>query len=441
LLLALLSACGTTRTVRLDMGGGQPIIHNPRADGARPVELGEDAFTAAIAMEVRSRSPSANPENAARELLEVPPRGGWYRYTHREGVVPLDRQLAASQWSEVDRRLTREYLRFCEAIGKPGDCRGLLVNNPVLTGDGRYALAMSFATEEVIPEMMASFKGMADPEAIQASILWTMTLYAAMWLAPEPVFSKGLATVVTASFICYVGVDTFWTLIQGWRRLVEAADLATSLPELREAGKTYGKVMGKNAARAFALLLTAAIGQTATSFSAKVPSLPGSAQASVVGAAQAGIRLTEVAQVDAIVVTADAVTIALAPHAVASTAQGVRGVASGPVDAEGPEHHIATDKWMDATHSGGPWTPRFQRIFDRAGMSLNDPANKVRVKGHQGPHPQEYHERIYERLDEATRGCGSIQECQKVLTAELQRLAKQISTEGTSLNKWVTRSQ
>ncbi|MFY0576167.1 hypothetical protein ACN28S_18995 [Cystobacter fuscus] len=121
----------------------------------------------------------------------------------------------------------------------------MLLNNPVLIGDGRYALAMSFALEEVIPEMMEAFKDMADPEAIKASILWTMTIYAAMWMAPEPVFSKGLATVVTASVICYLGVDTFWTLMVGWRRLVEAAALATSFSELSAAGKKYGKVMGK----------------------------------------------------------------------------------------------------------------------------------------------------------------------------------------------------
>ncbi|OJH34534.1 hypothetical protein [Cystobacter ferrugineus] len=226
----------------------------------------------------------------------------------------------------------------------------------VLSGDGRYALAMSFALDAVIPEMMESFKDMADPEAIKASILWTMTLYAMMWMAPEPVFSKGIAAVATASFICYIGVDTFWTLIQGWRRLVEAADIAAFFSEIREAGRRYGRVMGKNAARAFALLLTAAIGQTASSFSAKVPTLPGSASASVLGATQAGIRIAEVAQVEAVTISADAVTIS------------------------------------------------------------------------------------YERLDEATKGCSSIQQCQKVLTAELQRLAKLLSTEGTSLNKLVTRS-
>jgi hypothetical protein len=434
-------SCSSTRFVHLDTGQGQPIIHVPYTDEAELVALQEKEFTEAITKTVRQTRLAANPERAARELFAIPPRNGWYAYTQRQGVVPLDGQPPASQWAEAAVQMTQEYLRLCEARGKPGDCRKVLMNSPVLTGDGRYALAMAFAIDEVIPEMMEAFKDMADPEAIKASILWTMTIYAAMWMAPEPVFSKGLATVVTASFICYIGVDTFWTLIQGWRRLVEVADHATSLSELHDAGKKYGRVMGKNAARAFALLLTAALGQTASGFSAKVPTLPGSAQASAVGAAQAGIQLTEVAQVEAVAVTATAVTMSLAPDAVASTSQSVRGAASRPVDAEGPEHHIATDKWTDAAHSGGPWTPKFQRIFDRAGMSLNDPANKVRVKGHQGPHPQEYHERIYERLDEATKGCRSIQECQKALTAELHRLAKQISTEGTSLNKLVIRRQ
>jgi hypothetical protein len=76
--------------VRLDTGQGQSIIHIPRADDARPVELGEEEFARAIAKELRQKRPSVNPEKAARELFEVPPRSGWYRYTQRGGVVPLD---------------------------------------------------------------------------------------------------------------------------------------------------------------------------------------------------------------------------------------------------------------------------------------------------------------------------------------------------------------
>ncbi|HEX8699338.1 MAG TPA: AHH domain-containing protein, partial [Myxococcaceae bacterium] len=94
----------------------------------------------------------------------------------------------------------------------------------------------------------------------------------------------------------------------------------------------------------------------------------------------------------------------------------------------------------EATHSGGPWTPRFQEIFDKAGMSLNDPANKVRVKGHIGPHPQEYHEEVYRRLNSATLRCRSMQQCQEALIRQLQKLAQEITKEGSELNKLVTRT-
>jgi hypothetical protein len=439
LFLALSTTCSTTPVARLDTGQGQPLIHITRTGDSKPVELGKEEFVKAIAKEIRQKRPPANPEKAARELFEVPPRSGWYRYTQREGVVPLDEPPLASQWAEVAARVTQEYLQFCDALGKPGDCRQALMNNPVLTGDGRYALGMSFAIEEIVPEMMQSFKDMADPEAIKASLYWTMAIYAVMWLAPEPVFSKGLATVVTATFVCYIGVDTFWTLIQGFRRMVEELDHATSFAAIHEAGRKYGKVMGKNAARAFALLLTAAIGQTAANFSAKVPTLPGSAQASAAGA-RMGVNLTGMTQVEAVAVTADAVTIALAPNAVAATAQSVSGAASRPVDAEGPEHHIATDKWTEATHSGGPWTPKFQKIFDRAGMSLNDPANIVRIQGHKGPHPEEYHREVFMRLNEAVEDCSGIKQCRESLTKALRGLADEIATAGTKLNKLITRS-
>jgi len=188
LLLVLSTACSTTRVVRLDTDQGEPFVHVPRTDDAELVNIEEEEFTQGIAKEVRGRRLPANPEKAARESFEVPPRSGWYGYNDLQGVVPLEGQPPASQWAEADVRLTQQYLRFCEAIGQPGDCRKVLMNSPVLTGDSRYALAMSFALDGVIPEMLVAFKDMADPEAIKATLLWTMTIYAAMRLAPEPAF-------------------------------------------------------------------------------------------------------------------------------------------------------------------------------------------------------------------------------------------------------------
>jgi hypothetical protein len=132
LLVALSTTCSTTHLVRLDTGQVQPLIHIPRTGDSKPVELGEEEFTKAIAKEVRRMMPPTNPDKAARDLFEVSPHSGWYRYTQREGVVPVDASPPASEWAEVAARVTQEYLQFCQALGRPGDCRKALMNNPVL---------------------------------------------------------------------------------------------------------------------------------------------------------------------------------------------------------------------------------------------------------------------------------------------------------------------
>jgi hypothetical protein len=145
-----------------------------------------------------------------------------------------------------------------------------------------------------------------------------------LWLLPEPT-SKGLAATLTAGLIAYLGVDTVWSLIQGWRRLVMVVDRAPSFAELRAAGERYGKVMGRNAARAFVLLATAAIGNTA-GLATKAPGLPGATQAAVLAEAHAGFRWASVAELRSVAVSAQgSFTIVLAPGAVAMMARAPSG--------------------------------------------------------------------------------------------------------------------
>jgi hypothetical protein len=74
-------------------------------------------------------------------------------------------------------------------------------------------------------------------------------------------------------------------------------------------------------------------------------------------------------------------------------------------------------------------------------MSLNDPANIVRIRGHKGPHPQEYHQEVYRWLREAVQGCRSINQCKEALKAALTELADEIAMEGSKLNNPVTRTE
>jgi hypothetical protein len=104
-------------------------------------------------------------------------------------------------------------------------------------------------------------------------------------------------------------------------------------------------------------------------------------------------------------------------------------------------HHIATICNDMSTARGGQWTPRFRRIFAKAGMMLDDPANKMPLPGHYGPHPERYHQIVHKELDAATATCRSVVDCRERLTRALKALAKDIATPGTELNQLVTRQQ
>jgi hypothetical protein len=100
---------------------------------------------------------------------------------------------------------------------------------------------------------------------------------------------------------------------------------------------------------------------------------------------------------------------------------------------DGPLHHICTNKNCVSTVRGGPWTPRFEAIFERAGMNLDDALNTVRVPGHAGPHPQAYHQAVYDRLISATDGLSG-DAYRQALRTELSAIGQEAATSGSMLN-------
>ncbi len=86
------TACGTGRMARASTNKGGILIHLARTGETSPVELGTKDFTRALMNEARQITSLGNPEQAAREQFARASHSGWYQYTQREGVVPLDRQ-------------------------------------------------------------------------------------------------------------------------------------------------------------------------------------------------------------------------------------------------------------------------------------------------------------------------------------------------------------
>jgi hypothetical protein len=275
----------------------------------------------------------------ARALFGVPSRSGVYRYESRgrrlrpEG--PEDADGPRLLESYADEALTGEYGQWCQRKSQPGDCLRLLDEGPLLASDGKYTLAMAIAMDSVWEETAEALEGMADPDALRATLTASVTMSLLLWSLPEPV-SKGVAATLTALAIAYLGVDTVWRLIDGWLTLVREVDRATTFEQLRAAGEAYGEVLGENAARVFVLLATAAVGNTA-GLAAKASRLPGSAQAVE---SQAGFQYVAVGGVQSVAMTAQGFTIALSPNALAMAQRGMSGGSTKKRQA----HHLATDK-------------------------------------------------------------------------------------------------
>jgi hypothetical protein len=328
LLLALLMACtGSSQGLRVETEQHRSVVHVPPGAHA-PVELSKEDFRKAFAIWAPLIQPSPQPLQEARRLWLAPSRSAPYSDTRKHlGLVSLGSQEdiprahLLPELSDADAEITHGYGLWCQGDSKPLDCLQLLEGDTLLSHDGKRALALHFAFASLWEETKEALGHMVDPVAIQATLISAMTMYLMLWVLPEPL-SKGLAATMTVALIAYLGFDTVWSLIQGWARLVEDVNKATSFDHVRNAGRRFSKVMGPNAARAFVMLFTVAAGNTAAGFASRLPSLPGASQAAMMAEAQGSVRLSLAAAVDTVAVSAEGATLILAPGALAMSSLG-----------------------------------------------------------------------------------------------------------------------
>ncbi|WP_309891983.1 AHH domain-containing protein [Archangium sp.] len=356
-------------------------------------------------------------------------------YLHRK-LALASAPLTGEEWRTP---LARSYGSFCERQGTPGDCLGLFKDWPGLDGEDKRDLALALSVNAALESRDAELRGMFSTTQLWTTLSITLIGYMALVAAPEPV-SKSVAGALALLMWGYLGWELF-DLVRAWFRLWEEAAEASTFAELREAGERFGKVIGPNSMRILLLLGTAAVGETAALVS-KAPKLPGFAKAAGALESHAGIQdvLTAVQEADKVkVAVAEGTFSVILPANVLSMAARDAPARAEPPKKKPDVHHIATVENTIATARGGPWTPRFKKLFDKAGMRMKDVENTVPIEGHKGPHPERYHRIVFRELDQAMQGCRGVAECRAALTKTLGMLAKEIATPGTELNQLVTR--
>ena len=219
--------------------------------------------------------------------------------------------------------LTRGYHHWCERRGSPGDCFSLLGNALSLGAEARRTLALTIALGSVWDGSVEMWAGMVDPVALQSMVMPAMAGYLAMLAFPNPV-TQAAAVSFGCFMVAYLGVDTVWSLLRGWRQLELETQRARTFSEVREAGERFGRVMGAQVGRLLVMLATAALGST-TNLLMKGPGLPGYAQATTLARTQLRLGLSAVGQVRQVLVGQGRFTLTLAPGALAMASQGTDG--------------------------------------------------------------------------------------------------------------------
>ncbi len=438
LLLAVMVGCsGVPQVARVKTGaGGGTLIHLPRTETVEPVEVPPQEVTQALLRMARQVRLNGTPRETVDRLLQLDAQYGNYLYLQgerklvpQEGGMPLEGTLTPEE-----QQLASRYKAWCRsAHGYEGDCLGgALVAGKYLDTRGRYMWAMALSKSPVLEEFERALGEMVSMQAVMQAALCTIITLLMLLAMPEPV-TKFIAAWGTAALIVWVGALTLYNLITGWFELMEEVREATRFEQIREAGERFGKLFSREAAQAFALVAMALLTHTAQGFSHQIGTLPGSAQVSMQAASREGLLLSEVGMVESVAVTAEGFTMALPPFAVAMADKGL--------GKRTQKHHLATIANRKSALRGGPWTPRFEKLFARAGMRPKDPENVVDVDGHRGPHPEAYHRAVYQSLEKSLGDCRTIVECRARLLPALSDLAKEATAPGTKLNRLITQGK
>jgi hypothetical protein len=422
-LLLWVGGCATTRVVYVDVGDGRQVVHE--SVDVDPVQVGEDEFKSALTRLILDMRMDV----AFRETDAADQR----RWVRSSTLLASSKGLADSGSDSSPELLSA---RICP----DGDECLTLVSGTGLpfSRKDRTLMALSFALDTVWESVEAEVGKMLNPVVFKAmvtsaalSVLLTMAL-------PEPI-TKAIAVVLTAAMVAYLGLIPVWEMGKGFVRLWDGAERATSVTELQIIGHRFGKVLGTNGTRVLVLLVTAALGGK-SAMAAQGPKLPGFSQAAIRAQAEGGFQLGGALNggVTSIAMPAAGVlNVALAPGVAAALA--MYGQGRYPGDSEGPVHHICTNKNPSSDATGGPWTPRCEKVFKKAGMTLEDVANKVRLKGHEGPHPERYHTEVVQRLERSVSRCQTTESCRASLTKELAKIANELLTQGSELRSFIVK--
>jgi hypothetical protein len=283
-----------------------------------------------------------------------------------------------------------------------------------------------------------------DP-AFLAGVAVSLVVYITSWAAPEPLFTKTFAVGATVVLVSAFSLAELAHAGGVALKLYQTTRSIHMLEEVEAAARYFGRYAGGATLR---VIVTVASWGVAKVVPKPVSGGLGRMWAGLKGQLRLpqrfvlakGAELVEAAASSTVRVGVKQGVLLMAGVATGTTGASLRSACGdGVFNLLGYTwHHLATNKNRISDSRGGPWTPLFEIIFARAGMSLEDAANKVYLLNHAGPHSEAYHREVFERLSEAMQTCSNKDACRIALRRELEKIADEVCTPGSRLHRLAT---
>jgi hypothetical protein len=356
------------------------------------------------------------------------------------GVLATGMRVGAateSRLSDLEKRVREEYEKLYGPAG---------LAQPESLESARWMQALKLSPRYMGEGVREAAVELFSSRTVLLSVGMSMMLYMMAWAAPEPVFSKAFATAVTLGLLMTYSAAELYNVGMACLRLYREAEEARTQEQLEAVAERFGKALGGVGLRVLVTVAGAKLarglpevpkgGLWARLSPARFSFAGGRGGFSVGAGARAQVSVAD----GTVVLMGVSANTAAGAMAGAVSAARTTGACAGSKEDDNHAHHLCTNKNDKSELNGGPWTPRFEEFFERAGMSLDDAANIVYLRGHKGPHPEEYHNEIFERLTRALKGCRPGAECRARLVEELDKIAGDVCTPGSKLHKLATRT-
>jgi hypothetical protein len=296
-------------------------------------------------------------------------------------------------------------------------------------------LALSLSPQYMPEGMREAARELFGDPAFLAGIATGLVFYALAWVAPEPLFTKAFAMSVTIALTLAFTVAELAHFGAVCWRLYQSTRGARTRAEIEAAAEHFGKYLGGVGLRILVYVACRSVARALP----KPP--PGGLLAKLAPPRFAIAGAPNMGAATAVQVAVASGSVVVAGVAAGATAQTFRSACKDGSTklARHAWHHLATDKNDISPARGGPWTPLFQALFKKAGLSIDAPENQVYLEDHGGPHPEAYHQEVYRRLKDAIEDCGTKQECKTKLMERLKKIAEEVCTRGSYLNRLATK--